>query len=150
VRIGYAPRAFRFAGFLTRTQLAPVYQAATLFVFPSVTETQGVVLSEAQSFGVPCIVADGGGAPEFVRPGIDALTVPAGDVAAFTATIRTLLTDNERRQAFAAASLASPLRPTPEGMAAQMISVYETVLEKARHKRQSEGDAAGGESRRKA
>src|SRR5262249_38232607 len=54
----------RFTGFLRRTELAPLYALATIFVFPSTTETQGVVLSEAQSHCLPCVVARGGGASE--------------------------------------------------------------------------------------
>jgi 1,2-diacylglycerol 3-alpha-glucosyltransferase len=123
---GIAPWV-RFAGFLNREQLAPVYRAATLFCFPSLTETQGVVLSEAQSHGVPCVVADGGGAPEFVRPDIDALVVP-GKVDAFAAAIQTLLADDERRTAFACAARESPLRPGPTEMATRVIALYEKVM----------------------
>ncbi len=116
----------RFAGFLRRAQLAPVYAAATLFVFPSATETQGVVLSEAQSHGLPCVVVGAGGAPEFVRDGVDALVVPAG-VADFAHAMGTLLRDAGRRREMAAAALESPLRPTPAEMARQMVRVYETA-----------------------
>jgi Glycosyltransferase len=118
----------RFAGFLKRSQLAPVYAAATLFTFPSATETQGVVLSEAQGHGLPCVVVDGGGSPEFVRAGVDALVVPPGDTEAFAAAVRRLLADHDLRRSFSAAALASPLRPTPEAMAAAMIEVYRSVL----------------------
>ncbi len=115
----------RFAGFLTRAQLAPVYALATLFTFPSATETQGVVLSEAQSHGLPCVVVNGGGAPEFVRDGVDALVAPPGDPAAFTLAVASLLKDARKRQAMRAAALASPLRPTPSAMARQMVTVYQ-------------------------
>jgi glycosyltransferase involved in cell wall biosynthesis len=116
----------RFAGFLGRNQLAPIYAAATLFAFPSSTETQGVVLSEAQSFGVPCVLVQGGGAPEFVRDGVDALITPP-DVAAFSAALSSLLTDDVRRRAMSAAALASPLHPTPADMAHRVVEVYESA-----------------------
>jgi glycosyltransferase involved in cell wall biosynthesis len=121
---GLAPWV-RFAGFLNRGQLAPVYAASTLFVFPSPTETQGVVLSEAQSFGLPCVVAEGGGAPEFVRHGVDALVVPSDDPEAFCAAVSGLLEDAGKRQVMGAAARSSPLRPTPAAMARQMVAVYE-------------------------
>lgn len=120
----------RFAGFLTREQLAPVYRASTLFCFPSLTETQGVVLSEAQSYGLPCVVASGGGAPEFVRPDVDALVVP-NDIHAFTEAIRSLLDDPARREQFARAARESPLRPAPTEMAAKVIGLYDAVLASA-------------------
>lgn len=118
----------RFAGFLKRDQLAPIYAAATLFVFPSSTETQGVVLSEAQSHGLPCVVAQGGGAPEFVRDGVDAQVV-APDAARFAHAVRDLLLDANRRRAMSAAAITSPLRPTPVDMARRMIALYETARE---------------------
>lgn len=116
----------RFTGFLKRSQLAPVYAGATLFVFASPTETQGVVLSEAQSHGLPCVVVGGGGAPEFVRDGVDALVVPA-DVGRFADAALGLLNDPERRRAMSTAARESPLRPTPADMARQMIRLYESA-----------------------
>ena len=118
----------RFTGFLKRSQLAPIYASATLFVFPSVTDTQGVVLSEAQSFGLPCVVVNGGGAPEFVRDNVDALVVPP-DRDAFRDALAALLADTEKRRAMAAAALSSPLRPTPTDMARQITRVYEAARE---------------------
>ena len=118
----------RFAGFLKRTQLAPIYAASTLFVFASTTETQGVVLSEAQSFGLPCVVVRGGGAAEFVRDGTDALVTPA-DQEAFCSAILALLADGERRRAMSAAALLSPLHPTPGEMARRLLEIYEEARE---------------------
>ena len=117
----------RFAGYLNREQLAPVYHLSTLFCFPSISETQGVVLSEAQSYGLPCVVADGGGAPEFVRPGVDALVVPAETIP-FADAIRALLRDSVCRAAFAEAASVSPLRPTPAEMSEQVMALYAEVL----------------------
>lgn len=124
----------RFAGFLKRAHLAPVYAAATLFVFPSLTETQGVVLSEAQSHGLPCVVANGGGGPEFVRDQVDALVVPPHDPVAFARAIETLLADAPKRGAFRAEALSSPLRPTPRMMAQRLIAVYEQATQDRRRR----------------
>jgi glycosyltransferase involved in cell wall biosynthesis len=119
----------RFAGFLARGELSPIYEASTVFAFPSPTETQGVVLSEAQSHGLPCVVIAAGGAPEFVRPDIDALLVrPDEGVAGFARAIESLLTDERRRRAFAQAARESELRPTPEGMARQVLALYAHAL----------------------
>ena len=120
---GLATR-IRFAGFVPRIDLPPIFAAATLFVFPSITDTQGVVLSEAQSNGLPCVVAKGGGAPEFVRDGIDALIVPPQELGAATAA---LLADRDRLQAFACAARQSPLHPTPTEMARRIVEVYEAA-----------------------
>ncbi len=116
----------RFAGFLNRGQLAPVYAASTLFVFASVTETQGVVIGEAQSFGLPCVLMRGGGASEFVRSGEDGVVV-APEVAPFAAAIRALLNDEPERKRLGRNALVSPFRPSPEGMAQTLLAIYAEV-----------------------
>ena len=113
----------RFAGFVSRQNLPALYSAATVFAFPSPTETQGVVLSEAQSYGLPCVVVEGGGASEFVRDGVDALVVPPNKKA-FTRALMDLLSNEPKRAAFAQAARNSDLRPTPAGMAQKILSVY--------------------------
>ncbi|MFN4034197.1 MAG: glycosyltransferase, partial [Fimbriimonadales bacterium] len=65
-----------FTGPVPREDVSLYLLAADLFVFPSVTESQGLVLDEAQAAGLPCIVANGGGAPEAVDYGQTGLVVP--------------------------------------------------------------------------
>ena len=117
----------RFAGFVSRANLAPLYAGASVFAFPSPTETQGVVLSEAQSYGLPCVVVEGGGASEFVRNGVDAL-VTAPEVGAFAAALSELLHNAKKREAFSVAARESLLRPTPADMAKSVLAVYDAAL----------------------
>ncbi len=114
----------RFAGFLSRGALSPIYALATVFGFPSGSETQGVVLSEAQSHGLPCVVVDEGGGPEFVRDGIDAILTEAS-IPKFRAALEAVLFDPPHRRALAQAARESSLRPSPDGMARQVIAIYQ-------------------------
>jgi glycosyltransferase involved in cell wall biosynthesis len=66
----------RFAGAVERRALPDLYASADAFVFPSVTETQGLVLVEALAAGTLVIAADAepvrevlGGAGHLVPPG---------------------------------------------------------------------------------
>jgi glycosyltransferase involved in cell wall biosynthesis len=57
-----------------------VFSAATLFVFGSLSETQGMVVLEALSLGTPCVVIDTLGPGELLRGeegGLFALPDPA-------------------------------------------------------------------------
>ncbi|MFP4013236.1 MAG: glycosyltransferase [Chitinispirillaceae bacterium] len=58
-----------FTGRLDREELPELYAAADIFVFPSVTDTFGMSVLEAQSCGVPAVVSDAGGPKEIVLDG---------------------------------------------------------------------------------
>jgi 1,2-diacylglycerol 3-alpha-glucosyltransferase len=52
----------KFVGAVARDEVDRYYAAADLFVFPSITETQGLVVQEAMSHGLPAVAVVGGGA----------------------------------------------------------------------------------------
>lgn len=56
-------------GKVTGQDLADAYQAMDIFAFSSLSETQGMVLTEAMAAGVPVIALDAPGAREVVRDG---------------------------------------------------------------------------------
>jgi glycosyltransferase involved in cell wall biosynthesis len=80
-----------FTGFLDGCELAEAYASSDLFVFPSATDTFGLVVLEAFASGLPAVVCDRGGPPEIVRDGETGLVVPAGDSRAFAAATKRLL-----------------------------------------------------------
>lgn len=86
-------------GFLARNVVADLYSDADLFVFPSATETCGLVALEAMASGLPVIGSDGGGVKENIIDGINGLVLPAGDTDRFAKAIVQLVRDGERRQA---------------------------------------------------
>jgi len=94
------------AGFLARESLAELYADADLFVFPSPTETCGLVALEAMSAGLPVVAADQGGVRENVRTGINGLLVRAGDPVAFADAVAGLVADPAQRLAMAQAARA--------------------------------------------
>ncbi len=87
-----------FTGYLEGEDLAAVYAACDIFVFPSTTDTFGNVVLEAQASGLPVIVTDVGGPQENMTPGRTGLVVRADDEADLVAAILTLLDDPEQRR----------------------------------------------------
>lgn len=78
-----AADAIRFTGFLSDEDLALAYQAADLFLLPTVAmECFGLITTEALSFGLPVLSTDSGAIPETMRPILPDFIVPAGNVAA--------------------------------------------------------------------
>ncbi|TGA97605.1 glycosyltransferase family 1 protein [Sporolactobacillus shoreae] len=62
-----------FTGFLHGQDLAEVYASSDIFVFPSTTETLGLVILEAMASGLPVIAADSGPSREQIEDGKNGL-----------------------------------------------------------------------------
>ncbi|MBD3420876.1 MAG: glycosyltransferase [Chitinivibrionales bacterium] len=74
--------AFRrvyFPGRIARIDLAQLYSSADCFVFPSVTDTFGMVVLEAQACGLPAVVSDFGGPQEIIVSGQTGFVAKAHD-----------------------------------------------------------------------
>jgi len=72
-----------FLGRISDADLALAYQAADLFVLPTLAlECFGLITIEAFSFGCPVLSTDAAAIPETMRPILPELIVPAGDVEA--------------------------------------------------------------------
>ncbi|MDX2261382.1 MAG: glycosyltransferase family 1 protein [Gemmatimonadales bacterium] len=121
-------RALPFAehlGFLHRDVLADLYADADLFVFPSRTETCGLVALEAMACGLPVVTADEGGVLENVRHDGNGLAVRAGDGPAFAEAIVRLATDAPQRQRLAAGALAFAASRGWEPELDRLVPMYE-------------------------
>ena len=64
----HMPQA-EFTGILTGQDLSRAFANMDLFVFPSETDTFGLVVLEAMASGVPAMVSSGGGPKDTVQPG---------------------------------------------------------------------------------
>src|SRR5690606_6677947 len=67
-----------FLGFRRGMELSRLYASSDLFIFPSVTDTLGQVVLEAQASGLSALVSDRGGPREVVADGVSGLVIPGG------------------------------------------------------------------------
>lgn len=92
----------RLIGPETQGQIARRLAAATVFALPCTTEKGGgmdnlpTVIMEAMAAGLPVISTPVAGVPEMVTDGETGQLVPAGDIAALSAALRSYLDDRER------------------------------------------------------
>ena len=87
-----------FVGYLQGLELASAFASADAFVFPSRTETLGLVLLEAMAAGCPVVAARSGGIPDIVTDGVNGyLFEPDDPDGAITAT-KSLLEAKEIRE----------------------------------------------------
>jgi glycosyltransferase involved in cell wall biosynthesis len=90
----------QLVGDLPYERLPETYVAADLFALLSRSEPWGVVVNEAAVCGLPLILSDQvGAAPDLLREGENGALVPAGDVSAAAAALRSLATDSDLRLA---------------------------------------------------
>jgi glycosyltransferase involved in cell wall biosynthesis len=87
-----------FVGYLQGIELGAAFASVDAFIFPSRTETLGLVLLEAMAAGCPVVAANSGGIPDIVTDGVNGyLFAPEDDDAsAIAATIRLLAQTQER------------------------------------------------------
>jgi glycosyltransferase involved in cell wall biosynthesis len=86
-----------FVGYLHGLELACAYASADAFIFPSRTETLGLVLLEAMAAGCPVVAAASGGIVDIVTDGVNGyLFDPLDSKGAIVATQRLLNASSER------------------------------------------------------
>ncbi len=67
----FAGTATNFVGYLQGDELASAFASSDVFLFPSRTETLGLVLLEAMAAGCPVVAARSGGIPDIVTDGVN-------------------------------------------------------------------------------
>ena len=94
----FANTSTHFVGYLTGKELGAAFASADAFIFPSRTETLGLVLLEAMAAGCPVVAAASGGIPDIVVSGVNGYLFDpaAGDAGAIAATRRLLAQQQER------------------------------------------------------
>jgi glycogen(starch) synthase len=83
-------------GRVTDSELHAWYEAATLFVHPTLYEGSSLVTLEAMAHRRAVVATTAGGLPDKVKPGVNGWLVPPGDPSALAATISGALGSPER------------------------------------------------------
>lgn len=124
----FAGTPTHFVGYLTGTKLGAAFASADAFVFPSRTETLGLVLLEAMAAGCPVVAANSGGIPDIVTDGVNGyLFDPADDEGAITATLR-LLEQKSERETLRQNARAEAERWSWSSATRQLQNYYRTVV----------------------
>ena len=79
-----------FAGVVEGNDLMDAYHAMDAFAFGSLSETQGMVLTEAMACGVPVVALDGPGVREVVRDGWNGRLLATEDEEQFAAALASI------------------------------------------------------------
>lgn len=90
------PPGLAFKGIAARPDIDRILSEADVFLFPSLWyETYAIVVDEALNAGLPVLASAQTAAAERIQVGVNGLTAPAGDVAAWQAQMQRILEDSE-------------------------------------------------------
>lgn len=123
-----APSNMTFTGFVEGKELASIYVASDLFVFPSPTETFGNVVLEALSCGTPVIGANAGGVTSIVRNGMNGILCEEKDITDFVQAIDSLLTRDQTRNVMSENGIRYAQAQSWDKIFRNLLLEYEDVL----------------------
>ncbi|WP_166000021.1 glycosyltransferase family 1 protein [Bacillus sp. Cs-700] len=124
-----------FTGFLHGEELARAYASADAFMFPSTTETLGLVILEAMASGLPVIAAESGPTNEQVEDGSTGLLYRSGTNGNLTEVINRLQESGLLKKMSKEAYEHSRDYGW-RGPAQQLLDFYESAIEQKQEKQQ--------------
>jgi glycosyltransferase involved in cell wall biosynthesis len=126
---GLAARArIRFVGGVPHEAVVRYYQAADVFVFASMTETQGLAVLEAMAVGLPVVAVRASGVEETVVDGVSGLLVPT-DHEVFAAAVLELLGDADLAAKLAAGAREAALPAAAPTLGARLVALYRRLVD---------------------
>lgn len=117
-----------FTGFMYGNELASAFASADVFVFPSTTETLGLVIMEAMASGLPVVAAESGPTKEQVTDRRNGLLYDSKDPKSFKNTILQL-EDTSFRQLLAQQAFADVAELGWAAAAEQIRDLYSQIAE---------------------
>lgn len=119
-----------FGGYVPAEDLPLLYNAADLFVYPSLYEGFGLPVLEAMSCGTPVVASATSSLPEVA--GDAALLVDPYDIEGWAEAIYRVLTDTALQQVLREKGLQRSCQFSVERMAKETIRVYQMVWQRTR------------------
>ena len=119
--------SIRFIGLIPHARVAGFYRLAEAFLFPSITEAQGLVILEAMACGTPVVAIKGTAAEDFIEDELDGLLVEEAVEAFAQGTIR-LLRDEGLRSTMGQRALEKAGQYTAKASAERMLQLYQKLV----------------------
>jgi len=117
-----------FVGYLAGEELASAYASGDAFLFPSSTETLGLVLLEAMAAGCPVVGARRGGIPDIVSDGVNGFLYDPDEEGSLTTAVANLLGEADTRRALRLAAREEAERWGWASATEQLRGYYRQVL----------------------
>ena len=116
---------FEHTPHVPKSQLAPLYAAADLLVFPTLGDGFGLVIQESMCCGTPVLTTPCGGGPECITDGIDGWIVPPRNIDALVERLRACAADRDQVVVVGRAARARAERWTWRDASSALIKTLE-------------------------
>lgn len=116
-----------FTGFLRGEQLKKIYEMASLYVMPSVSEPFGITTLEAMASGTPVLISKQSGVSEILN---HCLRVDFWDVDEMANKILSIIDNDELEECLSCNGLSEINKFTWDKVAEGIIDVYEQLIRK--------------------
>jgi glycosyltransferase involved in cell wall biosynthesis len=117
-----------FTGYMRGEMLASAYASADLFVFPSQTETLGLVLLESMASGCPVVACNAGGIPDAVQDGVTGFLFAPGEPDGLVNTVKRALSEASDLDSIRARARQDVEQHSWEGATEQLRGLYAQVV----------------------
>lgn len=124
-----------FLGYQTGITLAESFASADIFVFPSTTETFGLVTLEAMASGLTPVAAKMGGAIEIIEEGISGLFAKPLDGANLAQKVEWLLVHPNYRRTMGEQAHHRAQEYRWESILSRLFTTYEDVIQQIKQRR---------------
>jgi glycosyltransferase involved in cell wall biosynthesis len=115
-----------FTGLVSRDEIVGLYQASDIFVFASLTETQGLVAVEAMASGLPVVAIKASGIEDIVKDKEDGI-LTGNSVDEFSASVLQVAEDENLRKEFSARAKTNSKEFSIELWIEKMVKLYENL-----------------------
>jgi phosphatidylinositol alpha 1,6-mannosyltransferase len=121
-----------FLGYCSGKRLSECYASSDVFLFPSSTETFGMVTLEAMASGLVPVCAHAGGAAGLIRHGKTGMLAKSRDAEDFARACLEVISDKSKKSRMASAAYSYSLDHTWDAIADRMLGKYAEVIENYR------------------
>lgn len=116
-----------FTGLASKEEIINLYQASDIFIFASLTETQGLVAVEAMAAGNPVVAIKASGIEDIVKFGEDGFLTSESEEE-FSNSVVKIINDKNLREKMSAQAKINSKRFSIEPWVEKVVELYKTLI----------------------
>ncbi|SMB97677.1 Glycosyltransferase involved in cell wall bisynthesis [Thermanaeromonas toyohensis ToBE] len=124
-------KAVHFLGAFPFEEMPNIYRGADLFVFSSMTETQGLAIAEAKAAGLPVVAISAYGVKDMVQDGVDGFLVPPREEV-FAKAVKDIICNEPLRQSMGVRARENVCQFSSAVMAQRLLGFYKELISRSK------------------